>query len=50
VLVKGGDYTGERIVGAEEVERAGGEVVVDPARARPVDHRHPRARRGEPSG
>jgi rfaE bifunctional protein nucleotidyltransferase chain/domain len=30
VLVKGGDYTRDRIVGAEEVERDGGEVVVIP--------------------
>lgn len=30
VLVKGGDYTPEDIVGGEEVRRAGGEVVVIP--------------------
>ena len=30
VLVKGGDYTKERVVGREEVEAAGGEVVIVP--------------------
>jgi D-beta-D-heptose 7-phosphate kinase/D-beta-D-heptose 1-phosphate adenosyltransferase len=30
VLVKGGDYTRESIVGAAEVERRGGRVVVIP--------------------
>lgn len=30
VLVKGGDYTKEQVVGREEVEAAGGEVVIVP--------------------
>ncbi len=30
VLVKGGDYTAEEVVGREEVEEAGGEVVIIP--------------------
>lgn len=30
VLVKGGDYAPERVVGREEVERAGGRVVIVP--------------------
>ena len=30
MLVKGGDYTPDRVVGAEEVEDAGGEVIILP--------------------
>jgi D-beta-D-heptose 7-phosphate kinase/D-beta-D-heptose 1-phosphate adenosyltransferase len=30
VLIKGGDYTKDRVVGREEVEAAGGEVVIIP--------------------
>jgi rfaE bifunctional protein nucleotidyltransferase chain/domain len=30
VLVKGGDYTPDRVVGAEEVEAAGGRVAIAP--------------------
>lgn len=51
VLVKGGDYTKEEIVGAAEVKAAGGRVVVAPlVPGRSTTSILERVRQGEPDG